>query len=132
MKDSVNGTAWPEKKLFDGDPRKAAAEARAARDHDKAIDPEETRQVREEQILQCRSIVDAFIAEKNPVMRHEGQLEKADYYVLRLTLAKGAEELFGHPVTTGAVKHWLPRFGLYYTVGQKEKLDRLIARDGRE
>ncbi|MCA0927141.1 hypothetical protein [Ruegeria profundi] len=74
-----------------------------------------------EDIAKCGKFFENWLDTHSPLVGPDGRLEKDDYYDARLRVAMQASELLGFPVSTGAVKHWFPRWGYYHTAGQKAK-----------
>ncbi len=91
------------------------------REYDASLDQEQIQQVNKEKIEICREMMELWISLNNPEIGTDGKLTKADYKAARVYVATEASSLLGHPVTTGAVKHWFPRWGYYYTKDQKAK-----------
>lgn len=91
------------------------------REFDASLDQDQILRVNQEKIELCREMMERWISLNNPEIGTDGKLTKADYRAARVYVAREAAVLLGHPVTTGAVRHWFPRWGYYYTASQKAK-----------
>ncbi len=72
-------------------------------------------------IAKCRIFFEEWLDLHKPQIEQDGYLKKDDYYDARLRVAMKATEQVGFAVSTGAVKHWFPRWGYYHTDSQKAK-----------